>query len=228
MARMIPLNQISVAKPCHESWDAMTGDDKKRFCGGCKKNVYNLSAMTEAEAQETLKIDNPCVRFYRRVDGTVLTQDCPVGVKRVRLRMAAAVSGAAAALLSSVAGRQVLADATMGAPPPMMGGVTAPANVNPTPIMGDVALPPRPVQGEPMMGKVAAPPKTPHAKPPKHHVHKAPKTGTTKPVPAQTPPPPPPPMQQPTMGMVAWPQHSAPPTLPSPPPAKLPDKPVSD
>jgi hypothetical protein len=207
MARMIPLNQISVAKPCHESWDAMTGDDKKRFCGGCKKNVYNLSAMTEAEAQETLKIDNPCVRFYRRVDGTILTQDCPVGVRRVRVRLAMAASGAVAAIASTLAGRQTLADVTMGAPPPItqhMGEPTSPA------IMGDVALPvtPKPVQGQPLMGKVAAPSK-PHAKPPKNHGHKAPqKIGTSTPPPVHTVPPPPPPMQQPTMGIVALPQHS--------------------
>ena len=206
---MIPLNQISVAKPCHESWDAMTGDDKKRFCGGCKKNVYNLSAMTEAEAQETLKIDNPCVRFYRRVDGTVLTQDCPVGVRRVRVRLAMAASGAVAAIASTLACQKTMGSpVVMGAPPPItqhMGEPTSPA------IMGDVALPvtPKPVQGQPMMGKVAAPSKLPHAKPPKHHRHKAPhKTGTNTPPPTQTPPPPPPPMQQPTMGMVAWPQHS--------------------
>ena len=209
---MIPLNQISVAKPCHESWDAMTGDDKKRFCGGCKKNVYNLSAMTETEAQKTLKIDNPCVRFYRRVDGTVLTQDCPVGVKRVRLRIAAAVSGAAAALLSAVGSRQVLADATMGAPPPMMGGVTAVSPVNPTPIMGDVALPPQPVTGQPMMGKVAAPPKTPHTKPPKHHPHPQPSIKTGH---AQTMPPPP---DMHTMGLVNW-SAQMPPKV-DPPPSK--------
>jgi len=185
----------------------MTGDDKKRFCGGCKKNVYNLSAMTEAEAQETLKIDNPCVRFYRRVDGTVLTQDCPVGVRRVRVRLAMAASGAVAAIMSSMSGRQALAEATMGAPPPPatqhMGEPTSPA------IMGDVALPvtPKSVQGQPMMGKVAAPPKT-HVKPPKPHGHKAPhKTGTNTP-PTHSLPPPPPPMQHPTMGMVAWPVHA--------------------
>src|SRR3569833_3627770 len=109
---MIPLNQISVATPCHESWDEMTGDDKKRFCAGCKKHVYNLSAMTEAEAQEVLNVGRPCVRFYRRLAGTLLTKDCPVGVRRVRLKMAAAISGAAAGLLSALAGRQEQAGST--------------------------------------------------------------------------------------------------------------------
>ena len=166
---MIPLNQISVATPCHESWDDMTGDDKKRFCCGCKKNVFNLSAMTEAEAQTVLSVGNPCVRFYRRVDGTVLTQDCPVGVKRVRRRRAVAATGAIAALAGAMGGRQVLADATMGAPPVpstahSMGMPATPA------IMGDVALPvpPKPTQGQPMMGKVAAPQPKPPVRPNAH------------------------------------------------------------
>jgi predicted Fe-S protein YdhL (DUF1289 family) len=164
---MIPLNQISVATPCHESWEGMTGDDKKRFCAGCRKHVYNLSAMTEAEAQAVLKIDQPCVRFYRRMDGTVLTQDCPVGVRRVRLRIAAAVSGALAAIVGALSGgRQALADPTMGAPaPPTMGGITAPKQIQPPPpVMGSIVyVPPKPAAHRPLMGKIVAPkPPTPN------------------------------------------------------------------
>ena len=32
---------------------------------------------------------SPCVRFYRRFDGTVLTADCPVGLRKLRFRRAA-------------------------------------------------------------------------------------------------------------------------------------------
>ena len=45
--------------------------------------------MTRADAEALLaeRVDGVCVRFYRRFDGTILTADCPVGVKaRVRLR----------------------------------------------------------------------------------------------------------------------------------------------
>ena len=45
---MIPLEQIRVASPCHANWDEMTGTDQARFCGQCRKNVYNLSEMTRA------------------------------------------------------------------------------------------------------------------------------------------------------------------------------------
>ena len=80
------LNVIDVAAPCHADWDAMTGDDQVRHCSQCNLNVYNLSEMTEDEA---LKLVNEregrlCVQFYRREDGTLLTKDCPVGLKAIR------------------------------------------------------------------------------------------------------------------------------------------------
>jgi hypothetical protein len=48
-----------------------------RFCPDCQKNVYNLSAMTTAEAEAFLgsAADAPCVRFRRGADGTVITAD---------------------------------------------------------------------------------------------------------------------------------------------------------
>ena len=76
--------KLTVASPCSESWDTMSGDEKMRFCGRCKLNVFNLSAMSEEEADRLLKRPEglPCVRFYQRRDGTILTQDCPVGWRR--------------------------------------------------------------------------------------------------------------------------------------------------
>jgi len=83
-----PLDNISIASPCSADWNEMYGDDRKRFCGECKLNVYNLSGMSRDEA-ESLMINaegRVCVRFYRRTDGTVLTQDCPVGWAKVKQR----------------------------------------------------------------------------------------------------------------------------------------------
>lgn len=81
-----PLNNIKIASPCSADWNAMIGDNKKRFCGECKLNVYNLSGMTKDEAENLIieKEGRLCVRFYRRSDGTVLTQDCPVGWAKVK------------------------------------------------------------------------------------------------------------------------------------------------
>ena len=77
----IALDEIRIASPCSASWEDMTGDDKVRFCGSCRQNVYNLSAMTRADAQSFVDASEGrhCLRFYRRADGTMLTRDCSCG-----------------------------------------------------------------------------------------------------------------------------------------------------
>jgi hypothetical protein len=99
------LDRISIASPCTADWASMTGDERVRFCSECRLNVYNLSAMSREDAA-ALIVEREgclCVRFYRRADGTVLTQDCPVGLRALRRKAAAGLAraGAAAALLLS-------------------------------------------------------------------------------------------------------------------------------
>jgi hypothetical protein len=93
--RSLPiLEHIRIASPCKADWNAMTGDERKRFCDQCDKHVYNLSGMSREEA-ERLICDTEtqvCVRLFRRADGTVLTNDCAVGAKRVRRRRAIAAT----------------------------------------------------------------------------------------------------------------------------------------
>jgi hypothetical protein len=78
----------------------MEGNDRVRFCAECKKNVYNLSALTRRDAEALLRRTNGdlCTQLYRRADGTVLTADCPVALKvkvaRVRRRLTWAMTGA--------------------------------------------------------------------------------------------------------------------------------------
>ncbi len=94
------LDQIKIASPCSADWERMEGDERVRFCGECKKNVFDLSAMTRRDAEKLLVETNGnlCTRLYRRADGTVLTADCPVGlsvkVARVRRRVGWAIAGA--------------------------------------------------------------------------------------------------------------------------------------
>lgn len=91
------LDRIQIASPCNASWDDMEGDDQIRFCRHCHLNVYNFAWMSRREAAALVRgmEDRLCVRFYRRHDGTLLTSDCPVGVRTVRrwllARMAAVV-----------------------------------------------------------------------------------------------------------------------------------------
>ena len=89
MARFTnPLAHVRVASPCKAEWDEMIGTDRVRFCGQCSLNVYNLSAMTRDEAESVIAANEGklCVRFYRRKDGSILTQDCPVGLAAIRQR----------------------------------------------------------------------------------------------------------------------------------------------
>ena len=99
------LDQIHVASPCPASWDEMSGDDQVRFCSHCRLNVYNLSEMPRDEAENLVRSreGRMCVRFYRRHDGTVLSRDCPVGIRAMRQRLVrglAALAGLFVALIS--------------------------------------------------------------------------------------------------------------------------------
>lgn len=129
--RALPLlESIAIASPCTASWDEMIGDERARFCAHCQKDVFNLSALPRDEAETFLRerTAEVCVRLYKRADGTVLTSDCPVGVKRKRRRKAAvaAVGGgllAAGAFLHLASSRSMMqGEVTMGkmevAPPP--------------------------------------------------------------------------------------------------------------
>lgn len=110
------LEGLRIASPCRASWESMPGDDRVRFCGACKKNVYNFSGMTRAEAvglvsERTAEI---CVRMFQRADGTVLTADCPVGARKKTVRRLVVVSAAGLGLAAAGVGMYG-ATATMGA-----------------------------------------------------------------------------------------------------------------
>jgi len=92
------LQKLQVASPCYERWDRMKGDERVRHCASCKLNVYNVKELTAAEVEELVQRTSGqlCMRLYRRWDGTLLTRDCPVGLQRARMRVAAAMATAAA------------------------------------------------------------------------------------------------------------------------------------
>ena len=88
------LDKTMVVSPCSVSWDSMEGDERVRHCSGCSKNVYNLSNMTATEAEILLgqNGERPCLRFYRRPDGTIMTDNCPRALRALRRRMRTAVA----------------------------------------------------------------------------------------------------------------------------------------
>ena len=88
------LGRVRVASPCRANWERMEGDERVRFCRECNLNVYNLSGMTRREAESLVAETEGrlCARFFRRADGTVLTKDCPTGLRAVRRRVARQVA----------------------------------------------------------------------------------------------------------------------------------------
>jgi hypothetical protein len=100
------LDRVRIAAPCQTSWDAMEGDERMRFCTMCRKHVYNIAAMTSAEAETLIERsgDDVCARLYRRADGTVLTADCRVGLKLALYRRLRRFAACVALFAGTVAG----------------------------------------------------------------------------------------------------------------------------
>ncbi len=162
-----PLNNIHIASPCPADWNEMYGDDRKRFCGECKLNVYNLSGMTRDEAEALIMNAEGrlCVRFYRRADGSVITQDCPVGWVKVKQRARLVLTAAASLVMALFTG--VFFVSLFSKQKATVGELRIPFTT-PTPMhtMGAIAAPPRntntnAVQGEPsvIQGNFAVPSK---------------------------------------------------------------------
>src|SRR5580765_7666474 len=96
------LGILRIAVPCQASWEGMAGDERVRHCTLCSLNVYNFAEMTRDEVRELLvrTEGRVCARLYRRADGTVLTRDCPTGLRAMRQRASRVAAALIAALLS--------------------------------------------------------------------------------------------------------------------------------
>jgi hypothetical protein len=154
---ILNLDDLSIAKPCHAVWEKMApidGGEQARHCGSCDKNVYRIAAMSRAEATALIMKHEGrvCLRIARRSDGTVITNDCPVGVATWRKHIAKVSALAAAALgVLFTFGVQLLRTGEV------MGGITprpelmgAPMPIEPmTPITPAIDVPE--LMGEPPM-----------------------------------------------------------------------------
>ncbi|HEY0076989.1 MAG TPA: hypothetical protein VGB77_23085 [Abditibacteriaceae bacterium] len=181
-----PLENLHIASPCHASWEAMSGDDKARFCKSCQKNVFNISLMSRQEAEALIQSregneDNLCVRYALREDGTVITNDCPVGLEKAKLTalrpwrfFMAGIAGIVAALCGAFGISTSLAQPPIDAPPrtqktaPQVMGDIAPVatthrpNQAPAVLMGEMpAHPTKSKQAPVLMGRPAMPIKQP-------------------------------------------------------------------
>jgi hypothetical protein len=134
-----PLDRVRIAAPCKADWDQMIGTQRVRFCGQCSLNVYNLSSMKKTEAESLIAQTEGrlCVRFYRRTDGSILADNCPVGLRSIRRRVSYLAKAISAAVLSFLAGLGV---SRVSAPveSPLMGSIAVSGSALTTPLMGDI------------------------------------------------------------------------------------------
>lgn len=73
------LDRVCIAMPCSVNWDQMKGDNRVRLCGGCGKNVYNLSAMSKIEAEEVLSGPTlPCIQIMRTDEGAIVVDETAI------------------------------------------------------------------------------------------------------------------------------------------------------
>jgi hypothetical protein len=153
------LDHVKIGAPCSADWDQMFSfeNNRVRFCSQCNLNVYNLSGMRKEEAEALIiKTEGRlCVRFYRRADGTILTQNCPEGLKAIKRRVAWIAQAVLGMVLSFVSGlglyifhlgRKPLPDFdTFRLPKP-------PVSIGAIAVRPEPKLPPDP--GPPQIGKV--------------------------------------------------------------------------
>lgn len=156
--RRLPLlDRVHIASPCTASWGSMRGDLRVRHCGQCDKNVYNVAEMTREEAEDVIRTHEGevCMRLYQREDGTILTADCPDGVKRRRRRrmaagalLSAGAAFGAGAWASHQAGMAQVGETEAevmddGAGSAWVMGTASPS-AEPAPVAGRIQVAPRP------------------------------------------------------------------------------------
>lgn len=136
-----PLEGVRVAAPCTSDWEKMVGDERVRYCGQCSLHVYNLSGMTKREAEGLVANAEGrlCVRYYRRADGSILTRNCPVGLRALKQRVSRIAGAALSAVIGFFAGFGLNFGLTPLPTRHVMGTMAAPAEKEYT--LGDVAVP---------------------------------------------------------------------------------------
>lgn len=152
-----PLDHVRVSAPCPADWDRMVGDDRSRFCNQCSLHVYNLSAMTRREAESFISNaeGRVCVRYYRRRDGTILTQNCPVGLRAIKQKVSRVAGSVLSAVLGFYTGAWLHVGLGRAAPPRVTMGAVAGLPVELT-VADDTpeALPPQDDVGLPVAGRL--------------------------------------------------------------------------
>jgi hypothetical protein len=81
--------ELHCASPCAARGDApLIGSGRERYCWRCGRDVYDIASLSPQDARAVLGLGGaaPPPRLYVRDDGSVMTADCPVGMRRRRVR----------------------------------------------------------------------------------------------------------------------------------------------
>jgi len=150
---------LRISSPCPKSWDDLAGNDRVRYCGQCRLNVYNLAEMPKEEVDALVRSTEGrlCGRLYLRGDKKAATRDC--GGYRSRQRLRRWMTAAALLLLGGFTWASRSADSpdrtslpswaqavldvidpprqTGGTPPSVLGGIRCvPTPQTPPPVPG--------------------------------------------------------------------------------------------
>src|SRR5215212_7541929 len=129
-----PLEGVRVAAPCKADWGKMVGDERVRYCNQCSLHVYNLSGMTKREAEGLVANAEGrlCVRYYARADGSMLTRNCPVGLRALKQRVSRIAGATLSAVIGFFAGLGLNFGLTPAPTHQIMGAMAAPVQLKRT------------------------------------------------------------------------------------------------
>jgi len=129
MSKPVDLSQIKIATPCPADWNKMKGDERVRFCGDCKLNVYSSAGLTQEEVMDLVRRrqmgERICMQLHKRADGTLITKDCPVGVS-LAARMKRRMMALRFAMISLISGVLLVSQRSLAMDSIMGGAIIAP------------------------------------------------------------------------------------------------------
>ncbi|HEY9759288.1 MAG TPA: hypothetical protein V6C97_29285 [Oculatellaceae cyanobacterium] len=87
MNPLVPFAEYFIAAPCEAEWKDMQGTDRFRTCERCKCTVYDVKRMSLEDAKSLMftREGKTPETFYKRTDGTFLTQNCPIGLRNRKI-----------------------------------------------------------------------------------------------------------------------------------------------
>ena len=110
---------LLIKDPCHEDWDAMKGNDERRFCDLCAENVHNLSEMTRRQAEALIDAERAagrrvCVQYEHDAKGRLFFRQraieatAPAAQRRGVSRLLAGAAVVASMLSAPLAGASTM------------------------------------------------------------------------------------------------------------------------